>query len=57
MRQRPQRIMIARKKIRGRKRRERQKLAEKQGQQSKRLFSRKEEAGEIAGGDGTPKEG
>ncbi len=33
------RIMIARKKIRGRKRIEKQKLAERQGQQSKRLLA------------------
>ena len=36
-------IMIARRKISRRKKTERQKIAEKQGQQSKRLFSRKKE--------------
>ena len=43
MRQRAKKIMIARKKVSGRKRSQRQKLTEKQGQQSKRLFSRKKE--------------
>ena len=36
-------MMIARKKVRGKKGGERQKLTEKQDQQFKRLFSRKEE--------------
>jgi hypothetical protein len=43
MRQRQKKIMIARKKVSGRKRRETQKLTEKHGQQSKRLFNREKE--------------
>ena len=43
MRQRQKKIMIARKKVDGRKRRETQKLTEKHDQQLKRLFSREGE--------------
>ena len=43
MRQRQKKIMIARKKVNGRKRRETQKLTEKHDQQLKRLLSREKE--------------
>ena len=43
MRQRQKKIMMAKKKVSGRKRREAQKLAEKHDQRSNRLFSREKE--------------
>ena len=47
MRQRQKKIMIAKKKVSGRKRGERQKITEKNDQKFKRLFSREKEGDSV----------